>query len=362
MRDQKIGGLSKMVQFHTFVNGACHGRSEDTISCFKRVGFFIRTVAKSSQKSAPTTINNEVKKLNRDHQRRPRVYLNAQAKLFHFTTGQCPSILFAVSISGFINAVWRKIAAARSKQTILRRAAPDQLTPADWIESLQHPTDFYLECFRFFHQRLPSELRDHRDYFVKEGRGFGEDAFHVMWFLLFREFKPKNFLEIGVFRGQTLSLAALLSRANNLPGDVCGVSPFSSAGDSVSRYWNNVDYFEDTLANFRHFKLPAPQLLRAFSTDPEAQRFIAAKPWEMIYIDGNHDYEVARQDWELCSRNLKVGCVIVLDDSGLTTTFRPPLFATGGHPGPSKLTQEIDPKQFRELLQVGHNRAFQKMA
>jgi hypothetical protein len=82
----------------------------------------------------------------------------------------------------------------------------------------------------------------------------------------------------------------------------------------------------------------------------------------MIYIDGNHDYEIARQDWELCSRHLSGRGVIVLDDSGLTTSFRPPAFATGGHPGPSRLAQEIDRKEFREVLQVGHNRAFQKIA
>jgi hypothetical protein len=149
---------------------------------------------------------------------------------------------------------------------------------------------------------------------------------------------------------------------NNLPGDVCGISPFSSAGDSVSNYRGNVDYFEDTLANFKHFNLPSPQLVRMFSTDPEAGQFVGSKQWEMIYIDGNHDYDVARKDWELCCRHLKAGGIIVLDDSGLTTNFRPPLFATAGHPGPSRLAGEIDRTHFRELLQVGHNRAFQKTA
>lgn len=233
---------------------------------------------------------------------------------------------------------------------------------SDWKDSLGNPTNFYLNCFRFFHQRLPSELREHREYFTREGRGFGEDAFHVMWFLLFREFQPKNFLEIGIFRGQTLSLAALLSRRNGSACEVCGISPFSSAGDSVSRYTQSVDYYEDTLKNFRHFKLEAPQLVREFSTNPEAERFVASKNWDMIYIDGNHDYEVARKDWELCSRHARAGGVIVLDDSGLSTSFRPPAFATAGHPGPSRLAQEIDRTRFRELLQVGHNRAFQKIA
>jgi hypothetical protein len=82
----------------------------------------------------------------------------------------------------------------------------------------------------------------------------------------------------------------------------------------------------------------------------------------MIYIDGNHEYEVARRDWEACSLNLKPGGCIVLDDAGLTTSFRPPAFATAGHPGPSKLAQEIDRQSFDEILQVGHNRVFQKRA
>jgi hypothetical protein len=54
--------------------------------------------------------------------------------------------------------------------------------------------------------------------------------------------------------------------------------------------------------------------------------------------------------------------VIVLDDSGLTTAYRPPLFATGGHPGPSRLASELDRSRFREVLQVGHNRAFERIA
>lgn len=280
---------------------------------------------------------------------------------FSFSSQLLPPYCFNVSISGFIKALCRKIAARRQKKNILQHPAPTDLSSSDWPNSLRDPTAFYLTCFRFFHQRLPAELQEHRRYFTAEGRGFGEDAFHVLWYFLFREFHPRNFLEIGVFRGQTLSLAALMSRLNGFPCEVCGISPFSSVGDSVSRYQQNVDYYEDTLRNFAHFNLPVPQLIRAFSTDPAAVQFIASKTWDLIYIDGNHDYEIARKDWEICSRHAKVGGVIVLDDSGLTTSFRPPAFATAGHPGPSRLAQEIDRTQFRELLQVGHNRAFQKI-
>src|SRR5206468_1500747 len=128
--------------------------------------------------------------------------------------------------------------------------------------------------------------------------------------------KPKSFLEIGVFRGQTISLATLLSRRDGPGCEVHGISPFSSAGDSVSRYAVGVDYYTDTLRNFDRFGLPHAKLLRAYSTDPGARQLIASRTWDVIYIDGNHDYDVARQDWENCSPQVRAGGIVVLDDSG----------------------------------------------
>jgi hypothetical protein len=237
------------------------------------------------------------------------------------------------------------------------------LERSNWQQSLKEPTVFYLECLRYFYQELPPEIRAHRLYFRNNRLGFGENPFHVMWYLLFREFIPSNFLEIGVFRGQTISLAALCARLLNVRCEVYGISPFSPAGDSVSRYRTDVDYFEDTLANFDHFGLAHPHLLRAFSTDIAATELISSKEWDAIYIDGNHDYEVARKDWDLCSEHVKHGGVIVLDDSALTTSFHLPAYAgTRGHPGPSRLAQGIDRSRFKEILQVGHNRVFQRIS
>jgi predicted O-methyltransferase YrrM len=82
----------------------------------------------------------------------------------------------------------------------------------------------------------------------------------------------------------------------------------------------------------------------------------------MIYIDGNHDLEVVVKDWEHCSRQVKPGGVIVMDDAATTTTYRPPCFSSAGWPGPSQVAQEIDRARFREILQVGHNRVFQRLS
>jgi len=239
---------------------------------------------------------------------------------------------------------------------------PEDLCRAQWQNSLADPLRFYLKCFRFFHNQLPEEIRLHRKYFTRNMRGFGEDAFHVMWFVLTREFAIRRFLEIGVYRGQTLSLIALLQRMNGLDGTVTGISPFSSAGDSVSSYLDGIDYLEDTQSNFRAFSLASPELVRACSTDEDSVKTIRSREWDCIYIDGNHDYEVACADWSNAAGAVKPGGLIVLDDSALTTGFVPPSFATKGHPGPSRLAAELDRNQFEEILQVGHNRVFRRVA
>jgi hypothetical protein len=269
-----------------------------------------------------------------------------------------------MSLSGVLRASWYRAVRAWTVWNLRRKSANPRLSleKANWKSSLQDPTSFYFECWRHFLQELPAEFQQHRAYFQTGGRGFGEDSFHVMWKLLLDEFKPTNFLEIGVFRGQVISLVALWSSLSRVSCEVWGISPFSHAGDSTSIYRQDVDYYRDTLLNFNHFGLPRPGLLRAYSTDPEATALIASRQWDMIYIDGNHDYEVVLKDWENCSRSLKCGGIVVLDDAGLTSAFRCPVVATAGHAGPSRLAQEIDRTRFRELLQVGHNRAFEKFA
>jgi hypothetical protein len=219
----------------------------------------------------------------------------------------------------------------------------------------------YFYCVYFFDQFLPQVFREHRRFFAQNGRGFGEDAFHAMWFLLFQEFKPKRVLEIGVYRGQTITLWKLLSRHFNSECEVAAVSPFSSAGDAVSRYREQIDYFEDVQLNHRHFDLALPEFCRQFSTAPEARSFVSERVWDMIYIDGNHDYEIAMQDWSLCSPALSTQGILVLDDSSLGTSYEPPVFATAGHPGPSRLASEIDRTRFKEIFSVGHNRVFQRL-
>jgi hypothetical protein len=267
-----------------------------------------------------------------------------------------------MSIKGFVFGRWRQLVSIFQHRRVLAGARVEQLESnlADWPNSLQDPTGFYLDAHRYFHLLLPPSLREHRNYFRQNSRGFGEDAFHVLWFLLFRRFKPVSFLEIGVYRGQTLSLALMLQDQFEIAGEIAGISPFNPAGDSVSRYRTDIDYEQDTRVNCAQFTRRIPTLLHAYSTDESAKSLIASRAWDCCYVDGNHDYEIARADWNLCAANVKTGGIIVLDDSGLGTSFTPPAFASKGHPGPSRVAEEIDRTAFDEVLRVGHNRVFQK--
>jgi hypothetical protein len=260
-------------------------------------------------------------------------------------------------IRTYLRAQLRALAPTLRLPRHLRR----RLTLAELRERELTRQEQYWYCIYYFDHFLPAAPREHRAYFSQEKRGFGEDAFHAMWFLLFEELRPSHALEIGVYRGQTITLWKLLSRHFGFDCRVSCVSPFAPAGDSVSQYERSIDYYEDTLQNHRHFGLELPEICRDYSTAPEARRFIASRNWQVIYIDGNHDYEVAREDWVNSAATVVAGGIIVLDDSALGTSFSPPGFSTAGHPGPSRIAGEIDASSFQEILSVGHNRVFQRL-
>jgi cephalosporin hydroxylase len=218
----------------------------------------------------------------------------------------------------------------------------------------------YGYAHQYFRTRCPREVREHRSFFKKERRGFGEDALHAMWWLLLREFKPTTCLEIGVYRGQVISLWSLIARSVGFRCDVHGISPFTSAGDAVSWYPDGRDYLEDTLQSFRRLGLPGPNLLRALSTEAAAASYVSARRWDLIYIDGNHDYEVVLQDYRLCRDHLSTGGLLVLDDSSLGTDYQPPAFAFAGHPGPSRVCREVVMRELSFVGRVGHNTVFAK--
>lgn len=217
----------------------------------------------------------------------------------------------------------------------------------------------YSYMHHYFHHSCPQSIREHRAYFSLEQRGFGEDAFHAMWWLLMREFKPRKCLEIGVYRGQVISLWSLIAKILDFPCEVHGISPFAPIGDSVSTYPNGIDYLHDVMNSFNYFKLQAPILVKALSSGSEAIKHISGIKWDMIYIDGGHDFDTVLADYRLCRNHLAPNGILVLDDASLETPYRPPSFSSAGHPGPSRVVREFAMKDMSFIGAVGHNNIFQ---
>jgi hypothetical protein len=156
--------------------------------------------------------------------------------------------------------------------------------------------EVYEYMYNYFNFKLSAELKEHRNYFQLNNRSYGEDPFHAMWKIIFEEYKPKKMLEIGVYRGQILTLWGILARNNNINPEIYGISPFNNSGDSVSKYIE-IDYLTDVKINHKYFNLKDSEYIKNYSNDNYAISVINKIEWDLIYIDGSHDYEIVLQDY-----------------------------------------------------------------
>ncbi len=177
---------------------------------------------------------------------------------------------------------------------------------------------------------------------------------------MFQKYRPSKILEIGVYRGQTLSYFNLLGKYFNYPVDVHGISPLDDSGDSYSGY-EKINYAADIALNFSKFGLPTPNLHKGYSNDNAMLQFIASNTWDLIYIDGSHDYDIVTQDINASLAALKTGGVLVMDDASLYQDYIAPEGSFKGHPGTSKAADELKASgRCTNLINVGHNRVFIK--
>jgi hypothetical protein len=219
------------------------------------------------------------------------------------------------------------------------------------------PRDLYRSYDHAFRDICPQWLRDHRKFF-EAGRGYGESAFHAAWLDVLGRDKPKNLLEIGVYRGQSISLWQLIANKLGLEMFIVGITPLTNIGDSVSNYVD-LDYKCDIQSNFREFNLGNPRLVNSLSTEKIALDFIASIVWDLIYIDGSHDYEVVEQDYLNSIKNLRQGGLLCMDDSSLYLgAFLDGVFK--GHDGPSRVVRDFAIPQMNYEFTVGHLNFFRK--
>lgn len=136
------------------------------------------------------------------------------------------------------------------------------------------------------------ELKELRDYVEANAFGFGERSFYWMWKLIVDEMPQTfTFLEIGVFRGQTLALIKLLAKLSGKKVKVYGITPL----DTTDGHWES-DYKKDISDLHKLFRLPQPTIIKGLSTDESIIQVMSEKTFDLVYIDGGHSYEVALSD------------------------------------------------------------------
>lgn len=231
-------------------------------------------------------------------------------------------------------------------------------------------------------------LAGHRRYVEQNELGFGDPAFHAMWAQLLsagaQRFGSVRALEIGVFKGQVISLWSLIARTHSLDIHVSGLGPLAGQPRPVSRYkllnslryrlsrsyreqidnanfYADADYEGIVRRLFNHFELDfdAVRFYRGFSTDLEILRRLASETYHVIYVDGDHTYEGALHDFRTFGPKIVPGGWLVADDAGGDL---PGTIFWKGHEGVTRAVRELPSLGFKNVLNVGHNRVYERLA
>lgn len=156
------------------------------------------------------------------------------------------------------------------------------------------------------------ELKEHRDWVENAIWGFGERSFWWMWMVLVAELSDSpTMIEIGVFRGATLSLWKMLK-----PGaHVFGITPLDTSGGM----WES-DYAADVKQIHDKFKLEQPFIYKGRSDNAEIINTVSNFKYDTVYVDGDHTYNGALFDLNTYAPLVKVGGYLVIDDAACRTS------------------------------------------
>lgn len=206
------------------------------------------------------------------------------------------------------------------------------------------------------------QLLEHREYIEKRAYGMGERCFHWLWNLLVDEMPDEfRFLEIGVYKGQVLSLIRLLADRTMREAEIVGVTPLSKFAGVTGKFpdYPDEDYMGYITALHEEFGLQQPCLVIGDSTDPaNVEAAKAMGPYDMVYIDGCHEYDYVVKDLMNYGLMVKQGGYLIMDDA--SNNMKQPWGFFQGIEDVSRAARsviEVDP-HWEHLLALVHNRVW----
>ena len=208
-------------------------------------------------------------------------------------------------------------------------------------------------------------FKEFRTFITENKLGYGEDQFCVLWDkLIYSLNKDFSFLEIGVYKGQILCLIALLAQKYNLKAQIYGVAPLYNLSDKTTIY-DEADYKSEIINLHQYFNVDFnidKQIIQGLSTEEHIKNKILNMPqFDIVYIDGGHEYETVVSDINLAKKVCKNNGFIVADDASFFKEFEDFSFFLG-HEEVSLAVKDYleNDSNYTEEYCVGHLRVFKK--
>lgn len=225
---------------------------------------------------------------------------------------------------------------------------------------LNHSQKHHILYNQFYEntQRHPSFLKH-----LQSTEGYGESPFSWNWNIIVKEMPEEfKFIEIGVYKGRILSLIQLISNEQNKKCKIYGVTPLDNIGDKYSGY-DNDNYYDAIKRGYEKMGLTMEntKIIHGLSQDKKVLKEVSENGlYDILFIDGSHDYEVVIEDIIEYIPMLKKGGFLVMDDSSLYIDNPGGIFK--GHSDVGRAIIDILDKDDRmeELYAIGHNRVWRK--
>jgi hypothetical protein len=277
----------------------------------------------------------------------------------------------------------------RQNESLMNFLTKDFMELEGYIHRYKPTSEINNSIHRHFTKKAESIdfLLNHRIYIERKKLGFGDRAFHFMWYLLLKNLFQNNnspkLLEIGVYKGQVISLWSLISKELRGNAQISCISPLT--GNPVPKrnitfyiqyllskefrlqiasgnFYDNEEYLEIIKSVFQNFALDFSKVEfhKGLSSDELIVSALKDSKFDLVYIDGDHTRKGVEMDIQNYATKIVTNGFLVMDDASCNLPGGENNEYWKGYQSVSDACNMLPSLGFENVLNVGHNRIFQK--